>query len=740
MSLLRSDNPMSSTSSVASCSSSINEPLPPNKYLMKTLCFSKKSMSMPSKEEYSRLLSCGLGARKWQVNLDLDSKIFQLTLLNIYPRLSTVSNYSLWTINKNKTFEKLPQKVDTPSRIRAYLGSQFSGCLVIMPSEEISLGPSPTVNGVETDVGVRNAYKSSLSRDKSRITNTCERNGLSYPNNSSQYSQATNTLNSLHSRSICLLCGRMAKQLGSSAFYNIDTHMLNSESGGETIAARLKEIIRVTLPRKKLIPSEEICKKCFRQLNEIDYLENQLKSAKDEVVNNFFHTVSKISRMDPHVLHQNGIAARHHSPVHLASSSATSSTSSGYMEGDLSSLNGSGTNSHADFPLPQRVYIQAGQPGPFHGSILSQRSHGSDSKPGSGESYRHSGLNLVPVNLNYQSSASAVAAVMAAAAAVKEQRHAESDDEEATKREPLSYKMYVANERHSSSRNLGGGEDLSAHALVTHAAGRLAAHEEQNEADLLRKAEDDDQSQIEEAEKHQKREDLTKEAQNLSQTQTEAQDGDGDDEEDTHRKRYYGSLWQRHLKQKAQESYRRQLQEAETPDTTYLSYNRVLHHYRRQMAQSREASVEVNGSDRSTSDSPEGSSPSPVSPSQSIEPESKNNSNRWTTASSSSMHVGDHNRPWKKRYREKTHDASIDLNTEPKVKSYRSSSSPESAKSSSNEPESKDGQSMSNSNTDSGLGGSDEDSGESNSNEQMSLTEVKETGSDLTDLPIRMKS
>ena len=112
MSILRSDNPMSSTSSVASGSSSTNNDLlPPNKYLMKTLCFSKKSLTMPSKEEYARLLSWGLGARKWQVSLDLDSETFRLTLLNIYPRLATQSNYTLWTINRDKSFEKLPQKV-----------------------------------------------------------------------------------------------------------------------------------------------------------------------------------------------------------------------------------------------------------------------------------------------------------------------------------------------------------------------------------------------------------------------------------------------------------------------------------------------------------------------------------------------------------------------------------------------------------------------------------------------------
>merc|ERR1719346_359500 len=109
------------------------------KYPIKTLCFSKKSLTMPTKEEYSILLTCGLGARKWQVSLDFDEEAFQSAIYKIYPRLTSVSSYTLWNIKKDKTFEKLPAKVNTPSRIRAYLGNQFSGCLLIMPSEEIQL-------------------------------------------------------------------------------------------------------------------------------------------------------------------------------------------------------------------------------------------------------------------------------------------------------------------------------------------------------------------------------------------------------------------------------------------------------------------------------------------------------------------------------------------------------------------------------------------------------------------------
>ncbi len=96
-------------------------------------------------------------------------------------------------------------------------------------------------------------------------------------------------------RQLCLVCGRMAKQqqpaaaAAAAAFYDIGSRLpptvaddaeegaMSEESGiGKTIAQRLGDILRVTLPKKKLVPSEQICKKCFRQLTEIDYLEMQV--------------------------------------------------------------------------------------------------------------------------------------------------------------------------------------------------------------------------------------------------------------------------------------------------------------------------------------------------------------------------------------------------------------------------------------------------------------------------------
>ena len=79
------------------------------------------------------------GARKWLASLDFDAENFKVAIINIYPRLASVPQYSLWNVKADKTLEKLPCMVNTPKRIKAYLGPTFTGSLVIMPSEEISL-------------------------------------------------------------------------------------------------------------------------------------------------------------------------------------------------------------------------------------------------------------------------------------------------------------------------------------------------------------------------------------------------------------------------------------------------------------------------------------------------------------------------------------------------------------------------------------------------------------------------
>lgn len=95
------------------------------------------------------------GARKWQVPIEMEADAFHNALLNIYPRLAGVTSYTLWTINKHKEFEKLPVKVNTPKRFRSYLGSQYSGCLIIMPNEEIPLVSTSTYKASGSVKGFR---------------------------------------------------------------------------------------------------------------------------------------------------------------------------------------------------------------------------------------------------------------------------------------------------------------------------------------------------------------------------------------------------------------------------------------------------------------------------------------------------------------------------------------------------------------------------------------------------------
>ena len=101
---------------------------------MKTMCLAKKTVQMPSKEEHGFLLFCGLGARKWEVDMNCNSLTFKQAILNIYPRLRSVIGYNLYTVPKDKKhFERIPEKANTPKRIRSYLGPTFTGCLIIVP-------------------------------------------------------------------------------------------------------------------------------------------------------------------------------------------------------------------------------------------------------------------------------------------------------------------------------------------------------------------------------------------------------------------------------------------------------------------------------------------------------------------------------------------------------------------------------------------------------------------------------
>jgi len=319
--------------------------------LMKTLCLAKKSTTLPGKTDYANLLTSGLGARKWVASLDFDAESFKGAIVNIYPRLSSVPSYTLWNVKPDKTFEKLPSTVNTPKRIKAYLGSSFTGSLIIMPSEEISLGPvkvphmtssagSGSHKFSSSTASVRSARSSASSKTEKDSSSGYEsyqesmngssgreqdRSSGSYycPSSSNSSSHKMSHMNSnagsngRSQRQMCLTCGRLAKQAGSTSFYDIHNSTTFSTSDGYvSIAKKLRLLFHLELPRSKLVTSDQICRKCFRALNEIHFLETQLKRSKEEMMSTLFATVAKISKLEQIAREQ------------AASSSSDSSTSS----------------------------------------------------------------------------------------------------------------------------------------------------------------------------------------------------------------------------------------------------------------------------------------------------------------------------------------------------------------------------------------------------------------------------
>ena len=118
-------------------------------------------------------------------------------------------------------------------------------------------------------------------------------------------------------RQICLICGRLAKQAGSTSFYDINNGTSFTTSDGYiSIAKKLRGMFHLELPKSKLVPCDQICRKCFRAMNEIHFLETQLKKSKEDMMSNLFSTVAKISKLEQIAREQ------------AASSSSDSSTTS----------------------------------------------------------------------------------------------------------------------------------------------------------------------------------------------------------------------------------------------------------------------------------------------------------------------------------------------------------------------------------------------------------------------------
>jgi len=256
----------------------------PLNYQLKTMCLAKKTVQMPNKEEHGFLLFCGLGARKWEVEMNCNSLTFKQAILNIYPRLRSVIGYNLYTVAKDKkTFEKIPEKVNTPKRIRSYLGSHFTGCMIIVPVSDIVLMEEKREHLRQID-----------------MVQVSGSDGLQTVQQAQLAQLATTETDNNRHRSLCLICGKIEKTSGTGTFYKILEETIDNYGTGsrETIVKKLTEILGFSFEtsKRKFLASLEICKKCLRTCLDIARLEEQLKKSKEEMISNFFTTTSKYNK------------------------------------------------------------------------------------------------------------------------------------------------------------------------------------------------------------------------------------------------------------------------------------------------------------------------------------------------------------------------------------------------------------------------------------------------------------
>jgi hypothetical protein len=259
------------------------------KYPIKTMCLAKKTVRMPTKKEHGFLLFCGLGARKWQCSMDCNSLTFKQAILNIYPRLRSVIGYNLFTLaSDKKTFERIPEKINTPMRMRVYLGASFTGCLVIVPVSDIVLMEERREHIRQQDI----------EDSKPASTHTAMPQGLYYQ----KQEEPTVFLQQEElaaCRSLCLICGKIEKTPGAGIFHNIMEEPLPGASDPrQVIAKKLTDILGFNFEqsRKKLIASNEICRKCLRTVCDLVRKEEEVKSTKEDLITAFFSTTSKFNK------------------------------------------------------------------------------------------------------------------------------------------------------------------------------------------------------------------------------------------------------------------------------------------------------------------------------------------------------------------------------------------------------------------------------------------------------------
>jgi len=274
-----------------------------DKYQIKTMCLAKKTVKMPNKEEHGFLLFCGLGARKWCCSIDCDSLTFKQAILNIYPRLRSVIGYNLWTLrNDKKTFEKIPEKVNTPLRMRAYLGTSFTGCMIIVPVSDIVLMEERREHLRQMDI--------KESKPSIHLHHQVPKVFLQQTDNVGR-------------RSICLICGRIEKTPGCGVFHKImEEPFPGQKDPSLVIAKKLTDILGFNFEqsRKKLIASTEVCRKCLRTVCDLVKKEEEIKAAREDLVSAFFSTTSKFNKNQTQLgMAEDAVCPEYQHPFHQKS-------------------------------------------------------------------------------------------------------------------------------------------------------------------------------------------------------------------------------------------------------------------------------------------------------------------------------------------------------------------------------------------------------------------------------------
>ena len=108
----------------------------------------------------------------------------------------------------------------------------------------------------------------------------------SFSNSSTRSSPALNvSVSKPVIRSFCLVCGRVPKQPTLSHYYDVNSAPIpmsrdeDPEAGFMSISKKLRDILQVSeTQRNQLVPSNEICKKCFKQVVDIDFMQNQVRN------------------------------------------------------------------------------------------------------------------------------------------------------------------------------------------------------------------------------------------------------------------------------------------------------------------------------------------------------------------------------------------------------------------------------------------------------------------------------